>query len=72
MRKILLWSAIAAVTLVLVVLAAMTALWISVGGTFFRGEDVTVGTVFQIGLAILSCVGLGVLIRLMFVAVRKA
>ena len=72
MRKVLLWSAIVIIALVLAVLAAMTALWISVGGTFFRGEHVTIGTVFQIGLTILSCVGLGVLIRLMFVAVRKA
>ena len=72
MRKILLWAAIIAAILVLAVLAATTALWISVGGTFFRGEHLTVGTVFQIALAILSCVGLGALIRLMFVAVRKA
>lgn len=71
-RKILLWAAILVAAVVLVFLSATTALWISVGGIFFRGEQVTLGTIFQIGVAILSCVGLGYLIRRMFRAATKA
>ena len=63
LRKVLLIIAIAVALLVLVALSAMTLLWISVGGTFFRGEGATVGTVFQMAVAVLSCVGLAFLIR---------
>jgi ABC-type polysaccharide/polyol phosphate export permease len=72
MRRILLWTAILGAAVVLVIFGIWTALWISVGGTFFRGEQVTLGTIFQIGLAILSCVGLAFLIRSMFRAASKA
>ena len=71
MRRTLLIVAIVVATLVLVVLSATTALWISVGGTFFRGERVTVGTVLQIGVAVLSCIGLAFLIRSLFRAARN-
>ena len=71
MRKALLTVAIVVSTFVLVLLSAATALWISVGGTFFRGERVTLGTAFQIGMAVLACVGLGFLIRWLFRAAKK-
>ena len=71
LRKTLLWAAIVIAALVLIALGATTALWILVGGTFFRGEHLTIGTLLQIGLALLSCVGLGVLIRGMFRAAKR-
>ena len=72
MRRILLIVAIVATTIVLVVWSAATALWISVSGTIFRGERVTLGIVLQIGVAALSCVGLVFLIRSMVRASKKA
>ncbi len=71
MRKILLWVALAVTIVMLVVLAAMTLFWISVGGTIFRGEHVGIGTVAQIAVALLSCLGLAYLIRVLFHAARR-
>ena len=70
MRTVLVIAAIIVAGLVLVLLSATTALWISVDGTF-RGEHLTLGTAFQIGLAVLSCVGLAFLIRSLFRVARK-
>lgn len=72
LRKIVLWAAIFVAAVVLAFLAATIALWMSVAGTFFRGEQVNLGTLFQIGVATLSCVGLGFLIRWMARAAAKA
>jgi len=71
LRRILLIVAMVVTTIILVVWSAATALWISVGGTL-GGERVTLGIVLQIGLAVLSCVGLVFLIRSMFRAAKKA
>jgi hypothetical protein len=70
-RKISLWLGAAAGTIVLIVLSTTAALWLSVGGTFFRGERVTAGTVFQIAVLILSCVGLGYLVWVLMRAALK-
>ena len=70
-RKISLWLGAAAATIVLIVLSTTAAVWLSVGGTFFRGERVTAGTVFQIGVLILSCVGLGSLVWVLMRAALK-
>lgn len=70
-RKTLLIAALVVATLALIILAAITALWISMGGTF-RGEEISGGAVVQIALAIMSCVGLGFLTRSLVRAARKA
>ena len=62
-RRIALWLAAAVATVVFVTLSALTALWFSVGGTFFRGRGVTIVTAFQMGLAVLCCIGLIYVIR---------
>ena len=72
LRRVLLVVAIVAATIVLVVWSAAIALWISVGGTIFRGERVTLGIVLQIGGAALSSVGLVFLRRSMVHAAKKA
>lgn len=71
MRKVVLWGGIVAATVVLAVVAPLTALWMSVGGVWFRGERATVATFVQIALAVLSCVGLAFLIRKMFKAAKR-
>ena len=71
-RKVLLIAAIALTFFVLVALSAVTLLWIFVGGTFFRGEAATIGTVFQIGVAVVACVGLAFLIRWLAHSTKKA
>lgn len=70
-RRTLLIAALVFTSVVLIVLAAITALWISVGGTF-RGEDASAGTVVQIGLAVMTCVGLAFLARWLLRAARNA
>ena len=70
-RKVLLIVAIVLTFLVLVALSAVALLWISVGGTFFRGEAATIGTVFQIAVAVLACVGLAILIRWLVHATKR-
>lgn len=71
LRRTLLITAMLLTTVVLVILGAITVLWISMGGTF-RGEDASVGTVIQIGSAVMSCVGLAFLIRFLLRAARRA
>lgn len=70
-RKVALWLGAVTATIALIVLGAMTALWLSVGGTFFRGERVTAGTVFQMGVAVASCVALFYLVRFMIRAASR-
>lgn len=70
-RRTLLIAALVFTTVVLIVLATVTALWISVGGTF-RGEDISAGGVLQIGLAVMSCLGLAFLVRWLLRAARNA
>ena len=70
-RRTLLIAALVFTTLALIIIGAITALWISVGGTF-RGEDASAGTVVQIGLAVMSCVGLAFLARWLLRAARNA
>lgn len=70
-RRVALWCGTVAAAIALVVLGTMTALWFSVGGTFLRGEQLTVGTVLQMGLAVLACVGLVYLIRRLAHAARR-
>ena len=69
-RRPLLIAAVVFTTLVLVVVATITALWISVGGTF-RGEDISAGGVVQIGLAVAACVALAFLIRFLLRAAKN-
>ena len=71
-RTVALWAATIIATMALVVLGVLTAFWFSVGGTFFRGERVTVGTILQMGLAMMACVGLVFLVRTLIRAARRS
>jgi len=52
MKRTLLWIATVLAFLVAVVLALGLLLWLSVGGTFFRGQEFGAGT--AVGMAVLA------------------
>lgn len=71
-RTILLWTAIVVITLVVVAVGSLTALWIERGGTWFRGEALTVDALVLLGMALFTCVGLVWLLRVLFRAATQA
>ena len=71
-RTILLWAAILVITVVVVAVGGLTALWIERGGTWFRGEVLTLDIIILLGMAMFACVGLVWLLRLLFRAATNA
>ena len=55
MKHVLLWIATALSFVAAAVTAAALLLWLSVGGTFFRGQEVGVGTVVGMGVLAATC-----------------
>ena len=72
MRTILLWASILVIALAVVALGSLTVLWIERGGTWFRGEVLTLDIIILLGMALFACVGLVFLIRLLFRAAMNA